>query len=268
MIRRILWTVPLTVAFAFWAGPVRTQERDVEQMIDDLEMPRIGSFSFQLSFTGQMLEEEISPEDAAREIGEIRQRIDAGEATPADWPRLVELYESPGGSALASQAREQGIQACRDVLEERPDDVDALVALGRLLTKAGEAPEAEALLRKALELSPDRFEAYPALSGALLRQASPFTLWTQWLLEQHPDAMGGLGYTEDNPPDITEPSTFVQLQQRCTRRWQRSPGSRSPPRNSRRCGRPLSARNNGPLRRARVCYRRCRMSPRRSCSGS
>lgn len=214
MTRDILWTVPLTVAFAFCAGPVRTQERDVEQMIDDLEMPRIGSFSFQLSFTGQMLGEKPSPQEAAREIGEIRRRIDAGEATPVDWPRLVELHQGPDGSALANQAHKQGVQACRDVLEEHPDDVDALVALGRLLTQPDEAAEAEALIRRALELSPDRLEAYPALSTALLRQANPFTLWTQRLLEQHPDAMAALGYREDNPPDITEPSTFVQLQQR------------------------------------------------------
>jgi tetratricopeptide (TPR) repeat protein len=68
------------------------------------------------------------------------------------WRRLAELEE-------ARRHFEESRRAWEGLIRQDPDDADALLALGRLSLRAGDAPGAGAFFDQAVHLSPDESEA-------------------------------------------------------------------------------------------------------------
>src|SRR6202008_223248 len=73
--------------------------------------------------------------------------------------------------ALSAAGRlEEAARAYEELIQREPKSADALAALGRLRLRSGDAPAAEALLRRALKLSPAEAPLHAALGDALHRR--------------------------------------------------------------------------------------------------
>lgn len=85
----------------------------------------------------------------------------ATEAAPELYERLERVYFDLGKFSDIERVYAQ-------ILEQRPRDVQALLAAARLATKKGDGEEAERLLRLALEVAPESPRAFQWLTHLLL----------------------------------------------------------------------------------------------------
>ena len=128
------------------------------ELVDDLELPKIGSFSFGMELSSAMLKDEPSAEELAKEEEAIRGRVEAGTATAADYARRAEILGELDRSEESKAARARARELYEAALEADADDVDALVGLGRLLVGDIEGERAEELLTRAIELEPENVD--------------------------------------------------------------------------------------------------------------
>jgi tetratricopeptide (TPR) repeat protein len=130
-------------------------------------------------------------------------------STSKDWPRLADLalrwqpydpenpqvYEALGEAALAAGRRNEAIRAFASIAEIAPSRPELLQRAGLLLMKAGGGAIAEAPLRRALELRPDRVNAYRHLAIFLWKEKrfeEAAAVLEQARLREFPDWYGGV----------------------------------------------------------------------------
>ncbi len=106
-----------------------------------------------------------SPDDTAR--GEARKELETEiRANPVDFHSIYELGEIEWSEGRFAEARARFARA----VELQPEFVDALIALGKAATRAGDPEGALPHLEKAVRLAPDNEVARYRLSQAYRRQ--------------------------------------------------------------------------------------------------
>jgi eukaryotic-like serine/threonine-protein kinase len=125
---------------------------------------------------GQFLRSRGRFEEAEAVFREEYEALERLPSAPPEWStvlagELVEVYRGWGKSALAAEweqkqatARTTGLLRKADLINERPDDPDALQAYGLLLFE-----EAAAVLQKGVQLKPDAADAQHTLAHVLGR---------------------------------------------------------------------------------------------------
>jgi tetratricopeptide (TPR) repeat protein len=91
----------------------------------------------------------------------FRKAVAAERRDTEAWRRLAELEE-------ARRHFEESRRAWEGLIRQDPDDADALLALGRLALRAGDAPGAGAFFNQAVHLAPDESEARARVALAWL----------------------------------------------------------------------------------------------------
>lgn len=183
--------LPLFLLCAFLAA-AHGQERDVQALVDELTLPKIGSFTFSMEFTSAMLSDEPSPEELAEEEAAIHGRAEGGTASAADYARLAQVLSELERAEESKAARARARELYEAALQADPDDVASLVGLGGLMVGDLQGERAEELLTRAVELDPERTEAYTYLVHSLAWRANPFSVWLGKLKEQFPEQFENL----------------------------------------------------------------------------
>lgn len=110
----------------------------------------------------------LAQQDTERAIAYVR------DLTPAD-PSQVDLYFVQGEAAQALGELDLASNAYEAILAQRPEDANALVALGGVRFQQQRLQEAETLYKRALELRPNDYDTSRTLAELYLAQDNPIT---------------------------------------------------------------------------------------------
>lgn len=205
MIGRWTWSVAIIGLVGGGWVEGRAQERDVGELIGELKVGNVGFLTFEIGFSGKMLEEAERPDGEIKaDIAAVRQRIGAGEATAKDWLDLTDLYSELDDRGERLAARKRALEVYERELEAKPEDSEVLLPFSRLLRESGEPSRAEQLASRALKLNPDSLDAHEALIRSLTTQVVPFSPWMQKVSEQLPDDVNLEGIT---PEALQDPNS-------------------------------------------------------------
>ena len=195
----------LAAALVLAGAAGQAQEtRDVDAMVRQLEMPKVGYYYVGLSFSAGALTGGSADEQAGKDVDSL---LAKGDLSAADWKYIAEASYAKGQVRFANLAADRAIKAYSLRVAEAPEEVDALVALGSLLALRGREAEAEPHLRKALEIDPARFDAYLAMSQVFLVQSCPaLRAWGRAcateFVRAFPEQSAEMGYSAGNLPPL------------------------------------------------------------------
>ncbi len=129
----------------------------------------------------------LSPkeEKAFFELGKALAMAGRGKEADEAFERSFDLNPVRKALAMAADHQREGRlkeaeRACRDVIREHPDNVDALRLLGITLMRQGRIDEAESRLRRAVAIAPDFVGAMLDL-GHSLKEQNQFAEAIEWL---------------------------------------------------------------------------------------
>lgn len=184
------WTVVPVAAFLCLSSPSAfTQDRtgrDLEAMVAELRLPAMGAVNLALSITlpYDPLPGIDNDEQALGQLTALQQRTEAGTASADEWAQVSRLlcYLSRHDEKEAAQRR--ALALYRQRLQQQPDDADALLGLGEMLSEQWRFAEAETCLGRSLELGAERPRAYGLMAEAFASQAKPMGAWFGRFLER------------------------------------------------------------------------------------
>ncbi len=110
-------------------------------------------------------------EDVTTQINTLREGFKHNNSDAEAFEQLGELYTIIHDADNAVKSSTRAVELYRERLEQQPDDPVILADLGSALRGAGKLPEAESVLRKAVQLAPKDWKCRVAL-GRLLDAAA------------------------------------------------------------------------------------------------
>jgi len=109
--------------------------------------------------------------DAPREIVEVRKQLKGDSSDAERYSRLGELYASSRDRKKADECYGKSAGLFRQLVASKPNDPELLSNFGRALWLANQNEEAESVLRRSIEIEPDRTSSWHALGHFLEAEA-------------------------------------------------------------------------------------------------
>src|SRR5205823_6770351 len=101
--------------------------------------------------------------DAPKDISEIRKQLKGDSSDAERYFRLGELYGKAADTKKADECYEKSAVLFRQQVTARPDDPELLAEFGRALWTVDKNAEAESVLRRAVQIAPDKTVCWETL---------------------------------------------------------------------------------------------------------